>query len=158
MILGATEKWNLMKETADPEERKEFERIEREADQRINALDKIPEQIIKDHEFYDDPEPENLKTLKDWKQQMQQKPFNKQKRIISEASKKSAERTANLIIDEVQRIYRENSRVSNQTPAAENVVQARIATPVRQVPIEDLPEYRNTIFGSNAYYRRKRGL
>jgi len=98
-----------------------------------------------------------LKKLGEKQQNLLQR-NKKQKRIISEDSKQSAERTANLIINEVQRIYRENSRTSNQTPAAENTVQAPIATPVRQVPLEELPEYRNTIFGSNAYYRRKRGL
>lgn len=80
-IKGYSTVWEIMKQTADKEELKELEAIEKRYQekpaalnplgqklmkQKVNPLDKIPGELVKNYELYDDPKPEDLKTLKQW--------------------------------------------------------------------------------------------
>ena len=97
-IKGYQTVWDVMKQTADKEELKELLAIEkrykekptalnplgqRMMKQKVNPLDKIPEELVKNHELYDDPKPEDLKAVKHELQKIQQKkvaPFIKNKK------------------------------------------------------------------------------
>lgn len=76
---GYTTTWELLKQTADPDELKELLAIEKRYKQKPtalnsfgqklmkpNPLDKIPGELVKNIELYDDPKPEDLKKLKQW--------------------------------------------------------------------------------------------
>ena len=87
-IKGYQTVWDVMKQTADKEELKELLAIEkrykekptalnplgqRMMKQKVNPLDKIPEELVKNHELYDDPKPEDLKAVKRELQKIQPK-------------------------------------------------------------------------------------
>ena len=214
--------WDIMKQTASPEELKELEAIEKRYEekptalnsfgqklmkQKANPLDKIPGQLLKDHKLYDNPKAEDVKALEKWAQSNEpdnsdpivangvittenalkkqfvdsskiQKPFKKQKKISREEAKKYADTVVKNTLEQVKSIYQRDAKPAADVSAdqlrlqqiekdlaALNIINGR--TPVeteiaeprpRPTPVEDLPENRGTIFGSDTYYRRKRGL
>ncbi|WP_440692849.1 hypothetical protein [Candidatus Pelagibacter sp. HIMB1695] len=125
-IKGYQTVWEIMKQTADKEELKELLTIENRYKEKptalnplgqklmkkkINPLDKIPEQIIKNHELYDNPNPEDLKTVKQELQKIQPKkdptgidrvPINQKKVATFVKNKKATEPTATQIIQDLK--------------------------------------------------------
>jgi len=80
-IKGSMSTWDLLKKVADPQELKELKAIEDRHKKKPNSLnsfgkklmkqnplDKIPGELIKNIELYDDPKPEVIRDLKKWEQ------------------------------------------------------------------------------------------
>lgn len=147
--------WELMKETADPGELKELNAIE----QKHSNKPTYPKEAT----------PQQMATLKKKIDKYkyihgEQKPF-KQPIKVSEKSKEYAERMTKVLFDAAADVARKEAeeirQKKNQIPdAGSNIPEARTTVPLARnnVPIEEQPQYRNTIFGSDVYYRRKRGL
>ena len=194
-IKGYTSVWEIMKQTADKDELKELQDIEDRYKKKPaslnnfgkklmkqNPLDKLPGELIKNHELYDDPNPKVIKDLKKWEQsqsneidnsdpivangvittekqlkkqfvdQVKTVPaaFKKPNKVVSAASKKYAEDVAKATLEHVKKNYEQDKKnIAAAEPAALDS---------RPTPIENQPQYRGTIFGSDVYYRRKRGL
>tara|TARA_Y100000294_G_C8566257_1_gene340957 strand:- start:3300 stop:3836 length:537 start_codon:yes stop_codon:yes gene_type:complete len=87
-IKGYQTVWDVMKQTADKEELKELLAIEkrykekptalnplgqRMMKQKVNPLDNVANEIVKNHELYDNPKPEDLKAVKQSLQKIQPK-------------------------------------------------------------------------------------
>tara|TARA_A100001015_G_C14844704_1_gene653957 strand:- start:232 stop:843 length:612 start_codon:yes stop_codon:yes gene_type:complete len=191
-IKGYTSVWEIMKQTADKDELKELQAIEDRYKKKPaslnnfgkklmkqNPLDKLPGELIKNHELYDDPNPKVIKDLKKWEQsqsneidnsdpivangvittekqlkkqfidQVKAVPaaFKKPNKVVSAASKKYAEDLAKATLEHVKKNYEQDKKnIAAAEPAAINA---------RPTPIENQPQYRGTIFGSDVYYRRK---
>ena len=191
-VKGYTSVWEIMKQTADKEELKELKAIEDRYNKKPsslndfgkklmkqNPLDKLPAEIIKNHELYDDPDPKVIKDLKKWKQgnevdnsdpivangvittenqlkkqfvdqvKVAPKPFKKPNKVVSAAAKQYAETLTKATLEQVKKTYEQDKRIAAAAPIKQDV---------RTTPIENQAKYRGTIFGSDVYYRRKRGL
>jgi hypothetical protein len=190
-VKGYTSVWEIMKQTANKEELKELKAIEDRYNKKPsslndfgkklmkqNPLDKLPAEIIKNHELYDDPDPKVIKDLKKWEQgnevdnsdpivangvittenqlkkqfvdqvRVAPKPFKKPNKVISAAAKQYAETLAKATLEQVKKTYEQDKKIA-AAPTEQDV---------RPTPIENQAKYRGTIFGSDVYYRRKRGL
>ena len=191
-VKGYTSVWEIMKQTANKEELKELKAIEDRYNKKPsslndfgkklmkqNPLDKLPAEIIKNHELYDDPDPKVIKDLKKWEQgnevdnsdpivangvittenqlkkqfvdqvRVAPKPFKKPNKVISAAAKQYAETLTKATLEQVKKTYEQDKRIAAAAPTEQDV---------RPTPIENQAKYRGTIFGSDVYYRRKRGL
>ena len=191
-VKGYTSVWEIMKQTANKEELKELKAIEDRYNKKPsslndfgkklmkqNPLDKLPAEIIKNHELYDDPDPKVIKDLKKWEQgnevdnsdpivangvittenqlkkqfvdqvRVAPKPFKKPNKVISAAAKQYAETLAKATLEQVKKTYEQDKKIAAAVPTEQDV---------RPTPIENQAKYRGTIFGSDVYYRRKRGL
>lgn len=191
-VKGYTSVWEIMKQTANKEELKELKAIEDRYNEKPsslndfgkklmkqNPLDKLPAEIIKNHELYDDSDPKVIKDLKKWKQdnevdnsdpivangvittenqlkkqfvdqvKVAPKPFKKPNKVISAAAKQYAETLAKATLEQVKKTYEQDKKIAAAAPIKQDA---------RPTPIENQAKYRGTIFGSDVYYRRKRGL
>ena len=191
-VKGYTSVWEIMKQTANKEELKELKAIEDRYNKKPsslndfgkklmkqNPLDKLPAEIIKNHELYDDPDPKVIKDLKKWEQgnevdnsdpivangvittenqlkkqfvdqvRVAPKPFKKPNKVISAAAKQYAETLTKATLEQIKKTYEQDKKIAAAAPTEQDV---------RPTPIENQAKYRGTIFGSDVYYRRKRGL
>lgn len=171
-VKGYTSVWEIMKQTADKEELKELKAIEDRYNKKPsslndfgkklmkqNPLDKLPAEIVKNHKLYDDPDPIVANGVITTENQLKKqfvdqvkvapKPFKKPNKVVSAAAKQYAETLTKATLEQVKKTYEQDKRIAAAAPIKQDA---------RPTPIENQAKYRGTIFGSDVYYRRKRGL